>query len=235
MNNCQNNTAILFFSNSVEEEVKRKQFSFSKKEIENKQLAHLLIDHNLNICQKTGLPIEIIDSSLQRGEGFGARLKNAFEDVFAKGYSNIIAIGSDCLELQPKDLKLAKETLVAREVPLGPCKDGGIYLLGLSRIQFDNIDFKSVTWGSSAVFLELYKQVNNKWNCKVFDLKTDIDFPLDLREIISHSKKWFRFSIVKKIISIILSYSVVVVKNCIISFNESHKIPSQRGPPVLAV
>ena len=89
---------------------------------------------------------------LQTGDDLGDRMKNAFNCVFAKGYGKVIIIGSDCFELTPAIIDSAFDYLDESEIVIGPAKDGGYYLLGMSTPHpylFDNIQ-----WSTNRVFNE---------------------------------------------------------------------------------
>lgn len=85
----------------------------------------------------------------QRGEDLGSRLKNAFAYAFETFGGDVIVAGSDTLGLR-KDLILsAFNLLVKNTVVLGPAKDGGYYLVGLSAAA-PNL-FRDIPWSSSQV------------------------------------------------------------------------------------
>ncbi len=69
----------------------------------------------------------------QVGADFGARLSNAFSDVAAAGASHTVLIGTDSPSLPHTLITQAFAALddAAVDVVLGPCFDGGWYLLGL--------------------------------------------------------------------------------------------------------
>ena len=83
---------------------------------------------------------------LQEGENLGAKMFNAFEEVFSKGYDKICIIGSDCYELDTSDLQTAFKTLSSRSSVIGPSYDGGYYLLGLTHND-PNI-FNGIDWST---------------------------------------------------------------------------------------
>lgn len=86
---------------------------------------------------------------LQRGEGLGARLTNAFRAAFAAGARRVLAIGADCPDLDAASLRVASQALDATDVVLGPAKDGGYYLIGLRR-HLPGL-FAEIPWSSDAV------------------------------------------------------------------------------------
>jgi hypothetical protein len=68
----------------------------------------------------------------QRGRLFGERFANAFSDVFALGYDQVLAVGGDVPSLSASELAAAFEALGDGKVALGPSPDGGVYLIGVS-------------------------------------------------------------------------------------------------------
>ena len=71
----------------------------------------------------------------QQGDTLGDRMRNAFDHLFAAGYSTVVMIGSDLPSLPTSHLARAFQRL--REGPddlvIGPATDGGYYLIGLCR------------------------------------------------------------------------------------------------------
>jgi rSAM/selenodomain-associated transferase 2/rSAM/selenodomain-associated transferase 1 len=71
----------------------------------------------------------------QQGDTLGDRMRNAFERLFAAGYSTVVMIGSDLPSLPTSHLAHAFQYL--RDQPdalvIGPATDGGYYLIGLRR------------------------------------------------------------------------------------------------------
>jgi len=89
----------------------------------------------------------------KQSEGsLGERLKNAFEDGFNNGYKKIVAVGSDCPDLRADTIAMAFEYLENSRCVIGPAKDGGYYLIGLSEMKEDI--FTGISWGSSKVLSE---------------------------------------------------------------------------------
>jgi hypothetical protein len=90
----------------------------------------------------------------QREGSFGTRLSGATEDLFSVGFSAVCLIGSDsptlpfhCLRDLSTFLKEPKDRMV-----IGPCWDGGYYLLGL-RHPHTRL-FESITWSTDRVYGE---------------------------------------------------------------------------------
>jgi rSAM/selenodomain-associated transferase 1 len=71
------------------------------------------------------------------------------EEGFARAFLDdepVLAIGTDCLELDASLVEQAAALLETRDVVFGPALDGGYYLVGASR-QLPNL-FAGVTWSS---------------------------------------------------------------------------------------
>ena len=99
----------------------------------------------------------------QREGGFGTRLLGATEDLFSLGFSAVCLIGSDsptlpfdCLRDVSTFLKEPKDRMV-----IGPCRDGGYYLLGL-RYAHTGL-FENIAWSTDRVYgetVERSKEIN---------------------------------------------------------------------------
>lgn len=91
---------------------------------------------------------EVYDKFLQSGITLGEKMKNAFHQVFEKGYSGVLVIGSDCLELSSAMMEDAFTALNDHQAVIGPAKDGGYYLLGLTKMipgVFENKNWSTAT------------------------------------------------------------------------------------------
>jgi len=113
----------------------------------------------------------------QRGRGFGERLKNAFEDARAAGYTEIVAVPGDVPGLSEAQLSAAFRALETRDNVLGPSPDGGVWLIG-SRAGTDLSElFEKVPWRTAGVFSGL---VRNAPGAALLDALFDVDRPSDL-------------------------------------------------------
>jgi len=63
---------------------------------------------------------------------FGARLAAGFGALFDAGLGPVIFVGADMPHLTPELLDEAFDALTRSDVVLGPCDDGGYYLIGLA-------------------------------------------------------------------------------------------------------
>ncbi len=93
----------------------------------------------------------------QEGISLGDRISRAFNKCFSLGFENVAIIGTDCVAITREDVETTFALLSDKkfEAVLGPAKDGGYYLLGLSR-QEDKI-FQNIKWSTSNVLRETRK------------------------------------------------------------------------------
>lgn len=115
--------------------------------------------------------------AIQRGNGLGERMKNAFLDGFQKGYTNIVIIGSDLYDLQKEDLERAFLELEQYDYVLGPAQDGGYYLIGKKSL--NSTLFENKTWGSDSVLRETLTNLTNE-HIILLEERNDIDTLKDL-------------------------------------------------------
>lgn len=105
-----------------------------------------------------------------------------FEDLFIKGYRNIVLIGSDLPGLPSRFLEEAFHVLEQRgqDLVLGPSRDGGYYLVGLSRSMPEI--FNEIPWGGENVLMATTQKLT-RLGLKAFFLPPwfDIDTPEDLQ------------------------------------------------------
>ena len=71
---------------------------------------------------------------LQNGHDLGERLDNALTDCLSQGYERAVIMDSDSPTLPPAFLSQAFTALTnGADVVLGPCEDGGYYLIGIKK------------------------------------------------------------------------------------------------------
>jgi len=68
---------------------------------------------------------------LQQGASLGERLDNALTHCLTNGYSKAVIMDSDSPTLPAACLIQAFDALDSADIVLGPCDDGGYYLIGL--------------------------------------------------------------------------------------------------------
>ena len=85
----------------------------------------------------------------QEGENLGKRMERTFDKCFAVGYEKVVIVGSDIPFLSTEILREASSKLEDNDVVIGPCSDGGYYLIGLSQPTPEL--FKHISWGDQKV------------------------------------------------------------------------------------
>jgi rSAM/selenodomain-associated transferase 1 len=85
----------------------------------------------------------------QVGEDLGARMDQAFQTVFAQGYTRVVLTGSDLPSLPGSFFTRALSLLADHDLVLGPSLDGGYYLIGLT--QPTPLLFSGIPWSTDQV------------------------------------------------------------------------------------
>lgn len=175
----QPNTAILIFANSASREGTLKSF---------RESVVLFRELNKNILQKvvkTGLPYFISSEKEQKGSTFAQRYTHAVQEVFDRGFENIITIGNDTPHLQTSQLLKTAALLATNKMVLGPSLDGGYYLLGITKTHFNPTDFLNFSWQTDRLAIEVSKFLTAT-RLEVVLLKTlsDIDSVSDATTIL---------------------------------------------------
>jgi rSAM/selenodomain-associated transferase 1 len=85
----------------------------------------------------------------QLGADLGERLTNISSTLFDQGFNKIVLMDSDSPNLPSKLIIEAFERLDSEEVVLGPCEDGGYYLIGMTTKMPEL--FKNIPWSTQRV------------------------------------------------------------------------------------
>jgi rSAM/selenodomain-associated transferase 1 len=122
----------------------------------------------------------------QRGLSLGEKIINALRDYLKKGYSDIVLIGSDSPTVPLDYIKTAFAELRKNDFVLGPCCDGGLYLVGAKKKVIPDI-FQDIPWDTSEV---LNKTLRNLYSLDIkFSMLPfwyDVDTIDDLRFLENH-------------------------------------------------
>lgn len=147
-----NQTAILLFSRSATSEAKHKQLVGGFRR--NCKLLERMISRTMRLARRTNLPVFQLDERQQTGHTFGEKINNAASQIAAKGFQNLIIIGSDTPQLRLADLRKAQQELEAGQSVIGPDRRGGAYLIGVSAHQLGK-DFARLPWKTKSLCTEL--------------------------------------------------------------------------------
>ena len=124
--------------------------------------------------------VKVID---QVGEDLGARMHQAFETIFARGYRHVLIIGTDVPTIPLDQLKQALAKLEQYDLVLGPAQDGGYYLIGLK--QPHPTLFCAIPWSTDQVLkLTQDKAATMGLKTALLDLWRDVDTIADLQALI---------------------------------------------------
>ena len=127
--------------------------------------------------------------SPQEGRNLGERMSNAFRRILQeKGCKKCIIVGTDCPEIDTTLIENAFDVLKEKDIIIGPCKDGGYYLLGMSRpvpVSFKQGIvpdlFVDIDWSTDRVFEQTMEKVQkNNLSCSILKTLVDIDTIEDL-------------------------------------------------------
>lgn len=175
-------TAILIFANSAEKEVERKSFLSA-------EVFAALNSHTLKTVEKSGIDYFHISEKQQIGTSFGERFSNAINAIFNKGFNNVITIGNDTPHLKTHHLVDTLHQLETKDVVLGPSKDGGFYLMGIKKAQFNKETFIELPWQTNRLHKSIATIAATK-NLEVqfLELLNDIDSKEDIRFILNSFK-----------------------------------------------
>jgi len=125
------------------------------------------------------------ESPLKKGDEGGCK-KISQERKFL--HNNTIIIGTDCPEIDATLIENAFGVLKEKDIVIGPCRDGGYYLLGMSRpvpVSFEqgfvSDLFVDIDWSTDRVFKQTMEKVQkNNLSCSILKTLVDIDTIEDL-------------------------------------------------------
>ncbi|MFD0795875.1 DUF2064 domain-containing protein [Maribacter chungangensis] len=177
------NTAILVFANSAQTELSRKPMP------KGELLFTGLTQDTLKKVQATGIPYFHISETQQKGTSFGARFTNAIQEVFESGFENIITIGNDTPQLKTAHILKAHAAIQAGKTVLGPSLDGGFYLMGIHKSNFDRDSFKNLPWQRFNLFQRISALlVQTDSTVHQLPILNDIDSFYDVKRLASFRK-----------------------------------------------
>jgi len=125
----------------------------------------------------------------QEGADLGERMARAFARGFAAGFRPVMLRGSDVPDLPAAVVSEAREVLAAgrAQVVLGPCPDGGYYLVGCSSPQ--PLLFQGPAWSSSTVLADTLRLARQQGlRVHLLPRWPDIDTYADLRTFLHRGR-----------------------------------------------
>lgn len=115
---------------------------------------------------------DLFHKRLQRGTDLGQKMFHAFEGAFAHGYEKVVIIGCDIYEMQSQDIQASFEYLATNDYVIGPAKDGGYYLLGMTSPRKDI--FENKNWGTASVLADTLRNLQDE-NFVLLEERNDVD------------------------------------------------------------
>jgi uncharacterized protein len=117
----------------------------------------------------------------QSGADLGKRLEGAFHRLLRR-HRRVVVIGTDSPLLPPRLLRTAFAELRVCEAVLGPCPDGGFYLVGLRRLPRGL--FHGVRWGSAFARRDVLARLARRGlSCALLEPLADVDLARDVKRL----------------------------------------------------
>lgn len=118
----------------------------------------------------------------QSGADLGERLANTSESLFEQGFEKVVMLDSDTPNLPPEYIREGLRRLDEADIVLGPCEDGGYYLIGMKASQPQL--FKGIPWSTSRVMdLTVENADSLGLVVSLLDRWYDVDTVEDLRRL----------------------------------------------------
>ncbi|MFC1964712.1 TIGR04282 family arsenosugar biosynthesis glycosyltransferase [Chloroflexota bacterium] len=117
----------------------------------------------------------------------GQRLEQSFRSLLKGGFGKAIIMASDVPDLTKNIMNDAVSALDDHDLVIGPCNDGGYYLIGMKKLHGEL--FEGISWSTDKV-LEQTLTIASEQELSVFSLITlrDIDTEHDLKEWVRSSE-----------------------------------------------
>ena len=156
----------------------------------------------IKAAKKWGLLNKVKTVEIQGPGNLGTKMKRQFLKTYSeKTLSHqirnpVLLIGTDLPSISHFDLIQAIQILNHKEMVLGPSKDGGYWLIGLSNKLLNPLCawlFSGISWGSDKVLKETIRLASLKQiDYQLLQTKNDLDNIMDLSPWLDHKK--FRLS-----------------------------------------
>lgn len=133
------------------------------------------------MAERHGVPL--LD---QQGKDLGERMHQAFVGCFAQGFTRVVLVGTDVPSLPLAHYQQAFGALETHDLVLGPARDGGYYLVGLTRPAADL--FHDIPWSSDRVLAATQDRADRAGlRTALLPTWRDIDTIDDLQALIQES------------------------------------------------
>ena len=224
-------TAILVFSRTAAYEAAVKVFDPTAGRKANTEIARRLIRRTLATAHRTHLPVFLHTTRPSTTGTFGEKLADALESVFRKGYEKVIVIGNDSPDLSTDLLLDAQQRLEENQLVLGPCTDGGVYLIGINQAYYQRRAFVALAWESERLQGSWKKygrctQTAIDWLTPL----SDIDRATDFKALLQRLPVWHILR--RQLLSILASSAgPLIAAQPLLNAATSSRTAPLRGPP----
>jgi hypothetical protein len=134
----------------------------------------LIIYYSNTIEQKDKWSEIANDKKIQKDGNLGFKMQEAINETL-HDYKKVILIGSDCPYMTKEDLTEGFLSLDKADVCLGPCIDGGYYLIGMKEKR--NYLFQNIEWSSNSVFYDTIDKIyEHELSVATLNKYSDIDY-----------------------------------------------------------
>jgi rSAM/selenodomain-associated transferase 1 len=139
------------------------------------------VDYQAFVTELIPVQARYMQCFAQEGPNFATRLHNAFKWAYAQDFKRVILISSDSPHISKECIARARAELDKADVVLGPCDDGGYYLLAMHEPH----DVFSGIPMSTAVVLQMTIEAARRQGLRVslLDPLFDIDELPDLQRL----------------------------------------------------
>ena len=167
-------TAILIFSRTAHAEACIKNIAGNSG---NNIAAHaFLVNKTIVTVEESALPNFHIHEKKQCGVTFEERLHDAINQVFKKGYENILCVGSDCPQLTSDHLLQSKITVENGTACFGKDSHGGVYLMAITKSQFKAGILNSISWSTDKVLSQIQANaISLDFNYDILSVLQDVN------------------------------------------------------------
>ncbi len=206
MKNCKNNCILLFLKYPEKGHVKKRLSKDLDATITTELYKNFILDVlsmlislkiHFTICfdppdsqeKLTEWLGDEYDYLPQEGKDLGERMKNCFIQTFSRNFNSVIVIGSDSPDIPENFLLDAFSALGSNDMVIGPCSDGGYYLLGFNSSSFLPEAFENINWSTNRVFRQTIDILNkNGRKTHILPEWKDVDIDSDLKALIRRNK-----------------------------------------------
>ncbi len=210
-------TAIIVFANSAKKELEHKPI------VGGEKLFLELTKKTISVVKSTELPFFVFSEKNQKGNSFGERFTEAINTTFDLGFENVMIIGNDTPHLKKHHLLESAKHLQNGKLVLGPSMDGGFYLLGLHKSQFNLNKFLKLPWQSRQLIKSISQYIEEAdITLSKLPILYDIDTIEDLKAVTRFS--FILSRTVAKIIKNILSSSIKFSTDLFMTSYKSHEL-----------